>query len=89
MTNRTGARMHDIGLGTTGTGNHAMLEALVASFEGAEAAVACASGMGATTAWLLGLLSAGDHVVAARDLYGATGPVVNAVTQAWTAVGVN
>ena len=24
MTNRTGARMHDIGLSITGTGNHAM-----------------------------------------------------------------
>jgi cystathionine gamma-synthase len=58
--------------GRYGTGNHTMLEDLVASFEGAEAAVACASGMGATTAWLLGLLSAGDHVVAARDLYGTT-----------------
>jgi cystathionine gamma-synthase len=58
--------------GRYGTGNHSMLEELVARFEGAEAAVACASGMGATTAWLLGLLSAGDHVVAARDLYGTT-----------------
>ena len=28
-------------------------------------------------------------IQAARDLYGATGPVLNAVTQAWTAVGVN
>ena len=28
-------------------------------------------------------------IQAARDLYGATAPVVNAVTQAWTAVGVN
>jgi cystathionine beta-lyase/cystathionine gamma-synthase len=58
--------------GRYGTGNHSMLEELVARFEGAEAAVACASGMGATTAWLLGLLAAGDHVVAARDLYGTT-----------------
>jgi len=41
--------------GRYGTGNHTMLEELVAAFEGAEAAVACASGMGATTAWLLGL----------------------------------
>ena len=58
--------------GRYGTGNHTMLEDLVARFEGAEAGVACASGMGATTAWLLGLLAAGDHVVAARDLYGTT-----------------
>jgi len=28
-------------------------------------------------------------IQAARDLYGPTGPVVNAVTQAWNAVGVN
>ena len=40
--------------GRYGTGNHAMLEDLVAALEGAEAAVACASGMGATTALLAG-----------------------------------
>ena len=58
--------------GRYGTANHAMLEELVAALEGAEAAVACASGMGATTALLLGLFRAGDHLVAARDLYGST-----------------
>ena len=58
--------------GRYGTGNHAMLEELVAALEGAEAAVACASGMGATTALLMGLFEPGDHVVAARDLYGTT-----------------
>ena len=58
--------------GRYGTANHTMLEDLVAGLEGAEAAVACASGMGATTALLLGLFEPGDHVVAARDLYGST-----------------
>jgi cystathionine beta-lyase/cystathionine gamma-synthase len=58
--------------GRYGTANHTMLEELVAALEGAEAGVACASGMGATTALLLGLLEAGDHLVAARDLYGST-----------------
>jgi cystathionine gamma-synthase len=58
--------------GRYGTPNHTMLEKLVAILEGAEAAVACASGMGATTALLLGLFQAGDHIVAARDLYGST-----------------
>jgi cystathionine gamma-synthase len=58
--------------GRYGTGNHAMLEGLVAALEGAEAAVACASGMGATTALLLGFFAPGDHLVAARDLYGST-----------------
>jgi cystathionine beta-lyase/cystathionine gamma-synthase len=58
--------------GRYGTPNHAMLEELVARLEGAEAGVACSSGMGATTAWLLSLLAAGDHIVSARDLYGTT-----------------
>jgi len=58
--------------GRYGTANHAMLEDLVAALEGAEMGVACASGMGATTALLLGLFERGDHLVAARDLYGTT-----------------
>ncbi|HKW95782.1 MAG TPA: aminotransferase class I/II-fold pyridoxal phosphate-dependent enzyme [Methylomirabilota bacterium] len=58
--------------GRYGTANHTMLEDLVAALEGAEAAVACASGMGATTALLLGLFAPGDHLVSARDLYGST-----------------
>jgi cystathionine beta-lyase/cystathionine gamma-synthase len=58
--------------GRYGTANHTMLEELVARLEGAEAGVACASGMGATTAVLLGLFETGDHLVAARDLYGST-----------------
>ena len=58
--------------GRYGTANHTMLEELVAALEGAEAAVACASGMGATTALLFGLFQPGDHLVAARDLYGST-----------------
>src|SRR5439155_22127668 len=58
--------------GRYGTANHTMLEDLVAALEGAEAAVACASGMGATTALLLGLCEGGDHLIAARDLYGST-----------------
>src|SRR5512132_3721841 len=64
--------------GRYGTANHAMLEDLVAGLEGAEAAVACASGMGATTALLLGLFEAGDHLVAARDLYGSTATFLQA-----------
>ncbi len=58
--------------GRYGTPNHAMLEAMVAELERGEAAVACASGMGATTALILGLFRRGEHLVAARDLYGST-----------------
>ena len=47
-------------------------EAAVAALEGAEAARAFASGMGAMTGVVLGLCSAGDHIVAQRQLYAAT-----------------
>lgn len=58
--------------GRFGTPNHTMLEETVAALEGGEAALACASGMGAITAVLWATLQAGDHVVAARELYGTT-----------------
>ncbi len=40
--------------------------------EGAEAGVACATGMAAVSLSLLGLLKAGDHLIATRDLFGST-----------------
>jgi O-succinylhomoserine sulfhydrylase len=49
----------------------AMFENRMAAFEGAEAARATASGMAAVTAVLLGQLKAGDHVVAAKALFGS------------------
>ncbi|MBI4242314.1 MAG: aminotransferase class I/II-fold pyridoxal phosphate-dependent enzyme [Candidatus Rokubacteria bacterium] len=58
--------------GRYGSPNTAMLEAMMAALEGGEAAVACASGMGALTALFLALLASGDHLVAGRDLYGTT-----------------
>src|SRR5919202_2231548 len=48
-----------------------MFERRMASLEGAEAARATASGMAAVTAALRGQLRAGDHVVAARALFGS------------------
>jgi O-succinylhomoserine sulfhydrylase len=48
-----------------------MFEQRIASFEGAEAARATATGMAAVTAALMGLLQAGDHIVAARALFGS------------------
>ncbi|MCC5952858.1 MAG: aminotransferase class I/II-fold pyridoxal phosphate-dependent enzyme [Acidimicrobiia bacterium] len=47
-------------------------ESLVAELEGAECARAFSSGMGAISAVLMGLCSAGDHVVAQRQLYAGT-----------------
>ena len=47
-------------------------EEAVAALEGAEAALASASGMGTVTAVLLGLCSSGDHVVASRQIFSVT-----------------
>ncbi|MDZ5449043.1 O-succinylhomoserine sulfhydrylase [Labrys sp. ZIDIC5] len=49
----------------------AMFEQRMAELEGAEAARATASGMAAVTATLIGQLKAGDHVVAAKALFGS------------------
>jgi O-succinylhomoserine sulfhydrylase len=49
----------------------AMFEKRMALLEGAEAARATASGMAAVTASLMGQLKAGDHVVAAKALFGS------------------
>ena len=47
-------------------------EEAVAEMEGAESARAFASGMGAISSVVFGLCEAGDHIVAQRQLYGAT-----------------
>lgn len=50
----------------------AMFEDAVARLEGAEAALAFSSGMGAVSSVILALCSAGSHVVAHDNLYGGT-----------------
>jgi|TARA_Y100000310_G_scaffold307590_2_gene349822 cystathionine beta-lyase/cystathionine gamma-synthase len=47
-------------------------EAAISELEGAEASRAFASGMGAMSAVVLGLCSAGDHIVAQRQIYAGT-----------------
>jgi len=54
----------------------AMFEARMAAFEGAEAARATASGMAAVTASVMGQVRAGDHIVAAKALFGSCRYVV-------------
>lgn len=54
----------------------AMLEERIRLLEGAEAARATATGMAAVTAALLSYLSAGDHVVASKALFGSCRYVV-------------
>ncbi len=48
------------------------LQERLAALEGAQMCVATASGMSAILACAMGLLSAGDHIVASRSLFGAT-----------------
>lgn len=48
------------------------VEEKIASLEGAETALATASGIGALTSTLWTLLSAGDHLIAAKTLYGCS-----------------
>lgn len=70
-----------------GNPNHEAWASDVARLEGAEAGVACASGMAAMSATLLGLVKTGDHIVAARVLYGRTGQLLNQL-QSQFGVGV-
>jgi len=49
-----------------------MLERRLAALEGAKACVATASGMSAILATAMAFLQAGDHVLAARGIFGAT-----------------
>ncbi len=49
----------------------AMFEQRMAALEGAESARATASGMAAVTAAIMGQVKAGDHVVAAKALFGS------------------
>lgn len=54
-----------------------MFEERLAALEGAECCVATASGMAAILACTLGLLQAGDRIVASRSLFGATTQLFN------------
>jgi len=55
-----------------GNPTSAQLEAKIALLENAEAAVATGSGMGAITSVIWSIVEAGDHIVAAKTLYGCT-----------------
>lgn len=52
--------------------NAEVVQKRIAALEGAEAAVALASGMGATACALIALLRPGDHIVASEWIYGGT-----------------
>ena len=59
------------------------LVAKMCSLENAEDGVAFASGMAAVFASLAGLLSAGDHLLAARSLFGSTHQILTKILPRW------
>ncbi|MBV6684128.1 trans-sulfuration enzyme family protein [Rossellomorea marisflavi] len=56
----------------TGNPNPDELGGLVAALEGAPAGVAASSGLSAILVGILSVVQAGDHIIAAEDLYGGT-----------------
>jgi cystathionine beta-lyase/cystathionine gamma-synthase len=69
--------------GRFGTPNHTMLEETLATLEGGAAGLVVASGMGALSAFLLGCLRPGEHLVAGHDLYGATTALLREQAARW------
>ena len=66
------AEMEDFTYGRTSNPTVRSLEARLAAMEGAEAAVATATGMSAILLLVMGLLKTGDHVVCSRSVFGST-----------------
>lgn len=60
-----------------------MFQQKLAAMEGAEFCVATASGMSAILACVMGLCSAGDHVIASRSIFGTTVQLFGNILQRW------
>jgi O-succinylhomoserine sulfhydrylase len=57
----------------------AMFQSRLAALEGAEACVATSTGMAAVATAAMGLLSAGDHAIVARGVFGTVVPLFNQI----------
>lgn len=66
------AEMEDFTYSRTSNPTVRSFEMRLAAMEGAEAAVATATGMGAILLLIMGLLKSGDHVVCSRSVFGST-----------------
>jgi O-succinylhomoserine sulfhydrylase len=60
-----------------------MFQDKLAALEGAEQCVATASGMAAILACIMGICSAGDHVVASRSVFGTTVQLFSNILKRW------
>jgi len=68
------------------TPNAEVVQKKLAALERAESALVLSSGTGATACALMALLRPGDHLLASRDLYGATRRLL---TEEFTALGID
>jgi len=60
-----------------------MFQDKLAALEGAEQCVATASGMSAILACVMGICSAGDHIVASRSIFGTTVQLFTNILKRW------
>ena len=60
-----------------------MFQNKLAALEGAEQCVATSSGMSAILACVMGLCSAGDHIVASRSIFGTSVQLFSNIMQRW------
>jgi len=60
-----------------------MFQDKLAALEGAEFCVATSTGMSAILACVMGLCSAGDHIVASRSIFGTTVQLFGTILQRW------
>src|SRR3954468_4927312 len=58
-----------------------MFQDRLAALEGAEACVATATGMGAVTTLVFGLLKSGDHLLAGREVFGTVIPLFDQIVK--------
>ena len=61
-----------------------MFQARLAALEGAQACVATATGMAAVATTALGLLKTGDHIIAARGVFGTVVPLFDQIPVSYT-----
>jgi cystathionine gamma-synthase len=69
-------REHGFTYAREGSPNADLLAAKIAALEGADAGLITSSGMSAVAAIVIGLLKAGDHILASNALYGRTSRLI-------------
>ncbi|MGM0414867.1 MAG: methionine gamma-lyase [Bacillota bacterium] len=66
-----------------GNPTQSALEEKMANLEGTESAIALGSGMAAVSSTVMGLLKAGDHMIASKTLYGCTFSLFSELLPQW------